>query len=440
MKLESIISVCTMNLHSSDDISCTLFFFFASFLFITALEFKHALSTAESGESSLNTICELRALSIPGPLDIFRRDVLKLPGASQLKHVLDGVLLELGILVTPFAHPETIKCKVLENQKTRRQCDGLLGHGSVCDEVRTRGQNLGQCGGILASNAVKSQTNRLLTFMGKFLDRVLELSREQFGFGDHSGSAKVEKLLFHRISFLGGLSVTNHVKGLDSPLSRKLDSSSTNTAVGTVLDEPFLPSAQPIPFTEVFNHPVSGDGVNANSSNLERRQAFLVLNFDQLRLVQLGVRPPGALICALHDHPVTFVEVVDARPGRNDLKGAFISGHGGGLPGAQAGFESRFARVDALNLVDVGRVQRGREETEVDLCTVGRRDGMLVKSGEKIPISIGNCMAIDASAKLWQLRGIPGHVLEDILRLAVFRVHQRLGLRVAIYRDISSCF
>jgi len=145
------------------------------------------------------------------------------------------------------------------------------------------------------------------------------------------------------------------------------------------------------------------------------------------------VRPPGALICTLHDHPVALVEVLDARSDRNDLESTFISSHGGGLPGAQAGIEIRFARVDALNLIDVGRVHRGREETEVDLCTVGCRDGVLVKSGEKIAISIDNCMARDVNIKLWQLRRIPGHVLEDILRLAVLRVHQRLGLCIAVY-------
>lgn len=84
------------------------------------------------------------------------------------------------------------------------------------------------------------------------------------------------------------------------------------------------------------------------------------------------MRPPGALTCPLHDHPVALAEVLDAGPGRNDLESTFISCHSGGLFGAQGGFEWRLARVDALNLVDVGRVQRRREETKVNLCTMRR--------------------------------------------------------------------
>ena len=88
---------------------------------ITTLEFENTLSTAEATECSLDALCELSSFGIPAPFDVLGGDVLELPSPGQLKHVLDSVLLELRVLVSPFAHPEAIKREVLKDQKARRQ-------------------------------------------------------------------------------------------------------------------------------------------------------------------------------------------------------------------------------------------------------------------------------------------------------------------------------
>lgn len=88
---------------------------------VTTLEFENTLPTAEATQSALDALCELGSFGIPAPFNVLGWDVLELPCPGQLKHVINSVLLELRVLVSPFAHPKAIKREVLKDQKARRQ-------------------------------------------------------------------------------------------------------------------------------------------------------------------------------------------------------------------------------------------------------------------------------------------------------------------------------
>lgn len=84
------------------------------------------------------------------------------------------------------------------------------------------------------------------------------------------------------------------------------------------------------------------------------------------------MRSPGALSRALHDYPITLLEHLDAGAGRDDFECALISSDGRRLGSAQRGLERRFAGIYALDLIDIRRVQRRGEQTEIDLRPMRR--------------------------------------------------------------------
>ena len=75
---------------------------------------------------------------------------------------------------------------------------------------------------------------------------------------------------------------------------------------------------------------------------------------------------PGAEAGVAHDDPVAFLEGLNGGPDRGDGEGAFVAGYGGGLGCAEQGGKGRFGGVDALDLVDVGGVNRGGESAKED--------------------------------------------------------------------------
>lgn len=327
---------------------------------------EHTLSTAETSEGTVDLLSQIGFALVKGPLDLLDGDVLEFTSPRQTKDVVDGILLELRVFVSPLTHPEAAEDQILEDQKSRRQRHWLLGHRTIRNELRSRGKSLRQGRGILTTDAVESESDGLLALTGELIDNLLETARQQLRLGHHGSGAQIVQILLQRLRLLGGWSVPDDVESLDAPLPRQLDGSTSNTAVGTVLDQPFLSLAQPVPVTEVLDHAVGSDGVDADGADLEGRQALLV-DLDELRFLHLGVRSPGALSCALHDDPVALLEVLNARTGRDDFEGALVSTDGRRHACAQRGVERRFAGVDALDLVDIRGVQRRSQQTEGDL-------------------------------------------------------------------------
>lgn len=61
------------------------------------------------------------------------------------------------------------------------------------------------------------------------------------------------------------------------------------------------------------------------------------------------------------DHPVTFLDGLGPRSGRENFETCFISWDSGGLRRAESRREGGKGGVGALNLIDVGRVEGGGE-------------------------------------------------------------------------------
>ena len=64
----------------------------------------------------------------------------------------------------------------------------------------------------------------------------------------------------------------------------------------------------------------------------------------------------------------------------DDFESAFIAGDVDGVRGAEGGGGVRFCGVDALDLVDVGGIERCAEEADCALGVVGRGDGVGVQA------------------------------------------------------------
>lgn len=142
-----------------------------------------------------------------------------------------------------------------------------------------------------------------------------------------------------------------------------------------------LSGTHPVPVAKIFDHAVSCYWVDTNCADLKWGQAVLVFNFDQLRFIQLSMSAPGALSSLFHDNPVTLAEVFHSRAGGQNLECALISSDGGRLLRTECRLERWLARVYTLDLIYVGRIQRRSEQAEINLSTMGRGDGVLVKPG-----------------------------------------------------------
>lgn len=125
------------------------------------------------------------------------------------------------------------------------------------------------------------------------------------------------------------------------------------------------------------------------------------------------MRTPCPQTCRAWDYPVPAFEALGAGACGEDFRAGFVAGNGDGLGGAEGGGERREGRVGALDLVDVGGVERGGEGAEREEVGVGRGDGMGV---EAVTISIvcvlgfgegsGRTLGHRVWSHVWGRRGI----------------------------------
>jgi hypothetical protein len=74
------------------------------------------------------------------------------------------------------------------------------------------------------------------------------------------------------------------------------------------------------------------------------------------------------------------LEALDATSSGDDLSDTFIASYGGGFRGSESGAEGWLAGVDALDLIDVCRVDRRSEEAEGYEVFVSGRDAVAVEA------------------------------------------------------------
>jgi hypothetical protein len=100
------------------------------------------------------------------------------------------------------------------------------------------------------------------------------------------------------------------------------------------------------------------------------------------------VGAPGAEARAAHDDPVASLEAFDAAAGGDDFGDTFIASYGCGFGGSEGGAEVWFGGVDALDLVNVCRVDGRGEEAEGDEVFVGGRDAVAVETEDVFGFAI----------------------------------------------------
>ena len=83
---------------------------------------------------------------------------------------------------------------------------------------------------------------------------------------------------------------------------------------------------------------------------------------------------------------VAGAEVCDLVADRDDYTDAFVSCYSRGSGGAEGGCERGFRWVDAFELIDVGWVDWGGEEFEVQGGARGRGDGVFVEAGNSASV------------------------------------------------------
>lgn len=276
--------------------------------------------------------------------------------------------------VVPRTHPESMKVEVPKDEEGGGDLEGLPRHGSVGDDVRAVGEETTHVHGRRPADTVERQLDSVSTQapLGVKLRLdpllVLELSVRD-------DVVRTEGEQFLPDGFVTG-TVPDDVDGAVTPETTHLDGGFSDRRVGPVLDEPVAT----LHGGKVLEHAVGGTGVDAHRGHVDGVDAPRHRDLEQVFRLGEGVRPPGPERGPPHDGPLTQVPLHrHAVPARlDDLHQTFVSPDGGGSLRVELVGEGRSLWVDALDLVEIRRVDGRREETDEELVVRRLWDLVLV--------------------------------------------------------------